>query len=411
MSKKLTIDEVKEQFVCNQPTGRYSYEYFTEYVDTKTPVPIYCNLHKVLFHQTPVEHKKGKTGCEDCGILKTAQKRTKTTDQFVADSNEVHNSKYSYEFAIYTKGTNYLTITCPVHGNFIQKAVEHLRGYGCRECGYDVSRALNNERVMSLDVFKEECSKIHNNAYDYSHLTQFTNSLEKISLVCRLGHEFKISVSSHYHQKAGCKKCGHIAVGLISRSNTDEFKVKAKNIHGDSYDYALVDYQDSSTDVLIRCIKHDHIFPQSPSSHLSGNGCPICGNFSRYGMSRSKFIEIALKKEKVAKLYVIKFYKDFEIFYKIGITNNSIKHRYTGKKKSDYNLSTLYYIQSLDAGLIWDLEKDLHIIFNEKHYVPLNHFEGCRTECFSNIDGILDHIPFDQVEVITDLLSQKEIAA
>lgn len=411
MSRKLTIDEVKEQFVDNQPIGRYLYEYFTEYVDTKTPIPIYCNLHKVLFHQAPVEHKKGKTGCEACGILKTAQKRTKTTDQFETESNKIHNGRYGYKFAIYTKGSNYLTITCPVHGNFIQKPIEHLRGYGCRECGYDIARENNQKRVMTLEDFKKECTIIHNGEYDYSHLVQFKNSSEKIPLTCKRGHRFKISVTSHYHQKAGCKKCGYIDTGLSSRLSTEEFKEKAKIVHPNLYDYSLVHYVDAYTPVLIRCLKHNYTFPQKPSAHLSGNGCSICGQLNKYGMSRSKFIEVSERLGKVAKLYVLEFSKDDELFYKIGITNNSVKYRYAGKKKADYNVNVLLYVQSLNSSLIWDLEKLLHREHAANHYSPITHFHGSMLECFSSIDGILDHIPFDQVEVITDLLSQQEIVA
>ena len=56
---------------------------------------------------------------------------------------------------------------------------------------------------------------------------------------------------------------------------TIEFITKAKEIHGDKYDYSKVEYINCDTKVCIICLEHGE-FWQTPSSHLDGKGCPIC---------------------------------------------------------------------------------------------------------------------------------------
>jgi Zn finger protein HypA/HybF involved in hydrogenase expression len=90
--------------------------------------------------------------------------------------------------------------------------------------------------------------------------------------------------------KIRCNICGHeaekqhfkfneckICNTNNKRSNTNEFIIKAKKIHGDKYNYDLVEYINSYTKIKILCNKCNQIFEQKPNSHLCGNGCLSCG--------------------------------------------------------------------------------------------------------------------------------------
>lgn len=57
----------------------------------------------------------------------------------------------------------------------------------------------------------------------------------------------------------------------------EEFIVRAKEIHGDKYDYSKVEYTKSRNKVCIICIKHGE-FWQTANEHLGGKGCAKCGN-------------------------------------------------------------------------------------------------------------------------------------
>lgn len=65
------------------------------------------------------------------------------------------------------------------------------------------------------------------------------------------------------------------------RLTTTDFISKAKSIHGDKYDYSLIDYKLTAIPVNIICKKHG-VFEQIPNSHLSGNGCRKCKYENHY---------------------------------------------------------------------------------------------------------------------------------
>lgn len=56
---------------------------------------------------------------------------------------------------------------------------------------------------------------------------------------------------------------------------TEEFIKRAKEIHGNKYDYSLVDYKNARTKVKIICPEHG-VFEQQPRAHLNKQGCPKC---------------------------------------------------------------------------------------------------------------------------------------
>ena len=70
-------------------------------------------------------------------------------------------------------------------------------------------------------------------------------------------------------------------------TNKTEFITKANEVHDNFYDYSKVEYINSSTKVIISCKIHGD-FEQIPNSHLSGNGCTVCG---RIKASKTKTFE------------------------------------------------------------------------------------------------------------------------
>lgn len=63
---------------------------------------------------------------------------------------------------------------------------------------------------------------------------------------------------------------------MPKRMTTAEFIDKAKTVHGDKYDYSLVDYKNTGTKVTIICPEHGEFY-MTPNSHLAGQGCKKCG--------------------------------------------------------------------------------------------------------------------------------------
>lgn len=112
-------------------------------------------------------------------------------------------------------------------------------------------------------------NKIHDNKYDYSK-SVYKNSKTKMIIICPIHGEFEQCHNKHGTTKQGCPKCG----GRV-KSTTEEFTLKAKEIHGEFYDYSKVDYTNQYNDVTIVCPKHGE-FRQSPTNHLAGKKCRKC---------------------------------------------------------------------------------------------------------------------------------------
>lgn len=77
----------------------------------------------------------------------------------------------------------------------------------------------------------------------------------------------------------------------------ETFIIKAREVHGEQYDYSLVVYTRARDKVDIRCIKHDLVFRQTPNSHTSAKqGCPKCAKektSSTFKKSRQYYIDRA----------------------------------------------------------------------------------------------------------------------
>ncbi len=80
---------------------------------------------------------------------------------------------------------------------------------------------------------------------------------------------------------------------MSNRKSTDTFIQEAIAVHGDRYQYHLVDYVRNSNKIIIVCSIHGE-FLQVPSSHLHGHGCKLCSEDINRKTSE-QFIEEANK--------------------------------------------------------------------------------------------------------------------
>ena len=84
---------------------------------------------------------------------------------------------------------------------------------------------------------------------------------------------------------------------MSKKLTKEEFVKKAKNVHGDKYDYSKVEYVNVNTKICIICPIHGE-FWQIPSNHFQGKGCPKCGCgiiSEKLSNNTEKFIENARK--------------------------------------------------------------------------------------------------------------------
>lgn len=89
---------------------------------------------------------------------------------------------------------------------------------------------------------------------------------------------------------------------MTKRFKTNDFIVRAKERHGDRYDYSKADYVSARTKVVVTCRVHGD-FLTAPMNHLHGcGGCPKCSNRPR-AFDPETWREAATEKYKGAYTY------------------------------------------------------------------------------------------------------------
>ena len=132
----------------------------------------------------------------------------------------------------------------------------------------------NKMKKLNTQEFVERARLIHGDKYDYSKVN-YVNRRVKVMIGCPI-HGFRLQYPEVHLNGCGCRLCG-IEKGAKMRTLTKEdFVAKARIVHGDYYTYDKVVYVNSRTQVKITCPIHGD-FEQAPSSHLFGQGCPLCG--------------------------------------------------------------------------------------------------------------------------------------
>ena len=222
-------------------------------------VKIICPIHGE-FWQNPSQHLRGQ-GCPNC-----IKNKKLTLDEFIDRAREIHGDKYDYSKVNYINSSTKICIICSVHGEFWQTPHMHLHGQGCLRCAKDTLKMINS---METNVFIDRAKEIHGDKYDYSKVN-YINNHTKVCIICPVHGEFYIRPLNHLHLKQGCSKCANVeCLGV------ENFIDRAREIHGDKYDYSKVEYVNNHTKVCIICPKHGE-FWQTPNRHLCGCGCPIC---------------------------------------------------------------------------------------------------------------------------------------
>ena len=260
MSRKLTKEEFVKQ-AREKHGDKYDYSK-VEYKNCKERVCIICKEKgHGEFYQTPGDHLNG-SGCPKCKKITLGNRFRKTLKEFIRDAREVHGDRYNYSKVDYKNGSAEVCIICPEHGEFYRIANHHLiSSGGCPSCSPRISTALR---------FIETSKKIHRDKYDYSKV-EYKGANDKVCIVCPHHGEFFQRAADHI-KGSGCAKCS----GRI-KSTTKSFVEKAKEIHGDRYNYSKVDYKNSTTPVEIFCKVHGY-FSQTPKLHLRGSGCQKCNS-------------------------------------------------------------------------------------------------------------------------------------
>jgi hypothetical protein len=364
---------------------KYNYSLFI-YQKADVKGIIICQEHGE-FLQEPHSHLRNG-GCEKCGRENTK----KSLDEFINESNIVHNFKYDYSKTIYIKSNIGCIITCIEHGDFNQIPNNHLQGRGCDKCG-------GSFKLTKRD-FIEKSNIRHNFKYDYSLFVYEGWNTDGI-IICPDHGPILQSPSVHYRSEPAC------CFGNKKKTTT-EFIKQAIEIYGNEYDYSKVKYENSITEVDIICKIHG-VFQVTPHGHIfDGTSCNKCHpHGGRYTLNFFK--NYPERKDNNAILYLIKCCNSNDHFYKIGITINNTKIRFRHEKKY-YNVEdVLIYKDSLYNVFLLEryfLQKIRKTKIQPQNTIFKNNGE---TECFySDLKFISDIIYEIKNQNILDNLTMPE---
>ena len=230
-------------------------------------------IKKIVLDELEDEDKKKARIDKLKKIIKNVKKQmSRKIDNkiFIEECKNTHGDLYDYSLVEYKKSRKSVKIICKKHGTFDQIAFHHKNGKGCPKCFYEKNRDSN---------FIKNSIKIHGDNYDYS-LVNYINNRTKVKIKCKEHGIFEQIPQSHLNG-FGCKKCSIESGkygGIWKKMHTKEkFIEKAIKVHGDKFDYSIIDYKGSNVKIDIICPSHG-IFSQTPRHHLYDRGCPKCNS-------------------------------------------------------------------------------------------------------------------------------------
>jgi hypothetical protein len=128
-------------------------------------------------------------------------------------------------------------------------------------------------KKKTKEEFIKEATEKHKGKYDYSKV-EYVNARTKVCIICPEHGEFEQLPNNHI-KGYGCPTCGVENRSEKRTLTKEDFIKKAREVHGNKYDYSKVEYVNCMTKVCIICPEHGE-FKQVPSQHLSGKGCSKC---------------------------------------------------------------------------------------------------------------------------------------
>ena len=141
---------------------------------------------------------------------------------------------------------------------------------------------------------------------------ELKNTQSKITYVCN-EHGEAVRKALYLYEGRGCAKCAYNIAKIKKTFTTQDFIIKANEIHNNKYDYSKTIYTGSLNKLTITCPHHGD-FEQTAVGHMTkGRGCRRCGFIST---AKNSYLNTVTTE--FTTLYYIKCYGKGEVFYKIG---------------------------------------------------------------------------------------------
>lgn len=129
-----------------------------------------------------------------------------TTADFIARGKMHFGERYDYSKTVYVNKRESVTIICAVHGDFQQRAQEHLDGHGCNLCKFDV-KSLN--QLTPKEVWLDRIGKYP--GIEFKDLAQLSGYHSTATLLCKYHGEFTVQLGKVGTAVHLCRDCAFVA--------------------------------------------------------------------------------------------------------------------------------------------------------------------------------------------------------
>jgi len=236
-----------------------------EYINNSKKVIIIWKKYNTKHLMIPAELLKRNSGCGIRNIIPKDKNKFGGLEFFDRLKDSGHwNDDYDYSEVEYSNNdSKVLVIWKKYNTKHLIRARSLISGTKC-----DVKNAVNIIKCGTLEFLQKLKDSGHwNDDYDYSEVEYINNSKKVIIIWKKYNTKHLITPKS---LTRGFK------LAMESAINKRHFLVqKFKEIHGDIYDYSLVEYLSNKDKIKIICKEHG-VYNQTPSDHLQGKGCKHC---------------------------------------------------------------------------------------------------------------------------------------
>lgn len=201
----------------------------------------------------------------------------------------------------------------------------------------------------TTEQFIKECRIIHGNRYNYSKV-EYIHSKTNVIIACKIHGEFEQTPDKHLTGR-NCVKCSILIRAAKRKLSNKEVIRRAVKIHGDKYDYSLVNHTEYHTKICIICPIHGS-FQQTPFQHIYKKcGCKKCFNETKAKPINQFIIDAgAIHNNRYAYSLIHKEYKNARskvriICNKHGVFQQTINNHLRGRgcPKCKYKTQTYIY--------------------------------------------------------------------
>jgi hypothetical protein len=326
-----------EQFIRDANFKHHGVYDYTQarYINSHTNLVIVCRRHGA-FNQSPTSHLAGK-GCPQCSKLKRQEtERTKSLALIEAKLLENTGGAVQIIAVSFLKVNAVANFICQRHGEFtrIVNAAIYNRN-ACPEC-FKENNISNRRNQIDAEL---NLAKYIKDGFTYEPFFYKGAKKTSITLNCTKHGKWSVLYASVISNGANCPKCVQ-AVASPKRTASIKIKnlekqklywenylIKFKERHGDTYDYSLASFINAKAPIKIKCSVHG-VFEQPPDTHIK-SGCRMCADDELAGLYSKRFFELKPQLADVpARLYLLRLNWGSGSCFKIGITRTTLKRRF-----------------------------------------------------------------------------------